>query len=93
MMASIESIVTRPMPEIKWTWNLGDLITITVLLVGMAVIWGQVSTKLDEHGRTLAVIQAQQAETVRQIIAIQLEQERVRTTLELKEGIVVKSRP
>jgi len=81
------------MPEIKWTWNLGDLITITVLLVGMAVIWGQVSTKLDEHGRTLAVIQAQQAETVRQIIAIQLEQERVRTTLELKEGIVVKSRP
>lgn len=47
------------MPEITWKLDVGHILTVAALIIGMAVGWGSVTQKLDEHSRTLVNMQTE----------------------------------
>jgi|HubBroStandDraft_1064217.scaffolds.fasta_scaffold00148_49 outer membrane murein-binding lipoprotein Lpp len=66
------------MPEIQWKIDLGHILTIFAMVVSAIFLTGQIMAKLDEYSRQLQ-------EVHNKVDTIQLEQERVRTVLELRE--------
>jgi len=71
---------------INWKIDFGQIITIIALLSGIFIIWGSASSKLDENIRDIQEIRAAIKEMNEEVIVIRLEQERVRTVLESKDG-------
>ena len=70
------------MPEIRWTLDVGHILTILVLLAGMATTWGATSVKLDTAQAQVAALEAQVVELRTEVIQIHDEQIRVKTLLD-----------
>lgn len=71
-----------PMPQLSWKIDLNAILTILVILGGLAVVWGQIGTKLDDHAKSIAEIHQDMKDVSSKLTAVQIEQERVRTKLE-----------
>jgi hypothetical protein len=73
------------MPTIEWKLDAGHILTIAVLLVGMAVTWGATQTKLEANGAALADMKAQITEL--RVKVDRIRDEQVRNTTLLDEQV------
>lgn len=67
---------------IKWGLNPGQIITIIVLVVGMAASWGSLSQQIATHTEMLGRMSVDQATMGRDLLGLREEQARVRGKLE-----------
>ena len=47
------------MPDFEWKFDGGHIITILVLIIGMAITWGASSNKLDANAEALTEVKSQ----------------------------------
>jgi len=66
----------------KWGLNPGQIITIIVLVIGMAVYWGSLSQQIATHTEMLGRMAVDQAAMSRDLLGLREEQARVRGKLE-----------
>ena len=71
---------------IEWKINIGHLISIIAILASMFILWGETSQKLDQHTKELQELHILINDTRNQVIDVRIEQERLKTVIDLKEN-------
>ena len=79
------------MPNVEWKFDGGNVVTIIILLLGMAATYGSTATKLDFHALELERLDIKIAELSEKISSIQAEQARTRQALLDRESLGKKS--
>ncbi len=70
------------MPQLTWKVDAGQVLTILLVLMGLAVSWGNLGAKIDAQAERINMVQNNQQKVMSDLNSVREEQARVRGILE-----------
>ena len=80
------------MPQIEWKIDLGNVITVGVLVLSGAIAWGTMSTKLDNYALIVAELKADVKELRVTLEEVRAQQLTTSVELKLRQDAEARSR-